>query len=946
MVGQESVSQPDGAAITSSLDPHANEKPGQRPTSPVSPTLSDQYSNFNIEEQSAWSQSTLQDATHEVNRPPLPRKALAAATPTPTALPASANDSSNTRLLSETNPFRRKMLAPSSSCSPSAPQRPLVVDLQAPAQIMSLSQLSMDEQNQNPWQPLPEGDGTFASAPAPAILERTASEAGENGWTSQNVSTRAFENTNLAAGSSNVRFLNPNSLAPGEEADGAGWEEIVTPAATTSVPKAGGVPLQSLLRDSNEWDDVDGIAGRRPLPPGPAGSSWALAANEAVPELLSRQSSWENVADDGEDDREPGGGNGSGRDAQTATHSSAEIQNSDPLDRVEDTVPQLPPQLPPRNVPEVGNGIPPRQPARPADSDTSEIYQVKNISWYDFRTPQNPRISPILLQNANGPCPLVALVNALSLSSPPDMSTPLTEILQTRERVSLSLVLEALVEELMSTQRSNSDSNLPDLSELFNFLRGIHTGMNVNPRFIPTPDVLAAFRRTSLSHLHPAERDQMVPGTFEDTREMQLYATFKIPLIHGWLPAKGDSAYAALARQATSYEDVQNVLFREEELLDKFSSPYGDGLTEEERQLLQDIDTIKTYLHVSATQLTPFGLEVIGKAMLPGTFAILFRNDHFSTLYLHPQTSQLLSLVTDAGYANLDEVIWEALIDVNGEHADFYSGDFRPVGGDSAQQSSHGVGESGTNAQASNDQDRDRTDRDYAIALQLQYEEEERLRTENEHNNQLSERFIEQDTQSARQSTQASAPGSHRYNNSVGGARYDSSQAAPISPRRSSAGFSSDSLRADMNTHQRRTLSSSTSIPARGATITNNSRTGQYSTGYSAPRTVPAQQMVRPPISAPATSRTARTRPAVYRAADNDNGEEAPPTYEHAATQAPYHPPAGTSESEYVGTGAEFSRTALPPRPPGMISTPSAYSQSYRQQQAVSNRTSRECTIM
>jgi hypothetical protein len=48
----------------------------------------------------------------------------------------------------------------------------------------------------------------------------------------------------------------------------------------------------------------------------------------------------------------------------------------------------------------------------------SETYQIKQINWHDASSTINPRRSPILIQNANGPCPLLALVNALIISTP------------------------------------------------------------------------------------------------------------------------------------------------------------------------------------------------------------------------------------------------------------------------------------------------------------------------------------------------------------------------------------------------------------------------------------------------------------------------------------------------------------------------------------------------
>ncbi|KAJ2956014.1 hypothetical protein NQ176_g11351 [Zarea fungicola] len=321
------------------------------------------------------------------------------------------------------------------------------------------------------------------------------------------------------------------------------------------------------------------------------------------------------------------------------------------------------PALPPRQAETTQRWSPTRQ---PVDGKT-ETYQIKKIRWNDPSSNNNPRVSPILVQNENGPCPLVALVNALSLTTPADIpETTLVQVLRSRERVSLNLVLDAVFDELMSPRRTSSEDALPDIGELYEFLQSLHTGMNVNPRFIPTEQMIKAYKRSSLTHLHPTERDAFMPGTFENSLEMKLYATFSIPLIHGWLPPKDDIAYDAFERQAASYEDAQNLLFREEELEAKLSDPQG-GLSGPEQQLYQDVMAIKIFMNESATQLTPWGIEVISRAMRPGTFAILFRNDHFSTLYCHPDTMQLLTLVTDAGYSGHEDVVWETLEDVNGE---------------------------------------------------------------------------------------------------------------------------------------------------------------------------------------------------------------------------------------------------------------------------------------
>ncbi|KAI9710448.1 MAG: hypothetical protein M1812_007416 [Candelaria pacifica] len=310
-----------------------------------------------------------------------------------------------------------------------------------------------------------------------------------------------------------------------------------------------------------------------------------------------------------------------------------------------------------------------------AKKQRGETYQIKHINWYDS-TSTSLRQSPILVQNANGPCPLLALVNALVLSTPAGLETALVETLRVREQVSLGLLLDAVFDELISGRRGGAAQELPDVGDLYAFLVTLHTGMNVNPRFIPLPPKAPNLMDDSVFD-GPTKAKASEPGGFEETREMRLYSTFNVPLIHGWLPPNDHPAYLSLERSAKTYEDAQNLQFHEEELEAKMRS---EGLSHQEQTLLEDISTIKYFLSQSATQLTNYGLETMTRCMTGGSIAILFRNDHFSTLYKHPRSNQLLTLVTDMGYSGHDEVVWESLVDVNGERCEFFAGDFRPVG--------------------------------------------------------------------------------------------------------------------------------------------------------------------------------------------------------------------------------------------------------------------------
>jgi hypothetical protein len=469
----------------------------------------------------------------------------------------------------------------------------------------------------------------------------------------------------------------------------------------------------------------------------------------------------------------------------------------------EEHAPALPPRrshedmastVPPRSIDTgVGSSVPHalESPNTAMERQRKEHYQIKHIRWLDH-TIEDMRVSPILTQNLNGPCPLLALVNALVLSTPARLDTALVETLRTRETVSLGLLLDAVFDELMSGRRGDAAQALPDVSELYKFLLALHTGLNVNPMFVPDSNTPGA-QSTLTSRA----------GAFENTQDMKLYRTFNIPLMHGWLPEAGSDAYAAFSRVAASYETSQFVQFQEEELNAKLGA--GESLNEDEQQMFTDIHAIKEFLMRWPTQLTDHGLKVIRNNLQPGQVAILFRNDHFSTLCKNPRNGELVTLVTDQGYSTHDEIVWESLTDVNGQGSQLFSGDFRSVdnsntsvvqnqqamSADNGQGWTTVQGRHGNQQQSGIPEDTEPTspnalsraeqeDHDLALALQLQEEEEERERREteqrNNRNNQLSMDAINAPPQPPRPQQNPVIP--PRRNNNITGHR-PAGEAAP-----------------------------------------------------------------------------------------------------------------------------------------------------------------------
>lgn len=256
-----------------------------------------------------------------------------------------------------------------------------------------------------------------------------------------------------------------------------------------------------------------------------------------------------------------------------------------------------------------------------------EEFKTRSIAWVD-QTNGVPRESTIILQNKNGPCSLVALANILILRAPIDAPSPLSTLSSSRSSISTEDLLHRLGDALLST---NPDALGDSPESVFAVLPNLISGMTINPRFE--------------SH-----------DTFETTPEIKVCRNFFIDLVHGWLPSPEDPAYEPLLYCA-SYENATRQIMDE--------SPRAPAL--------------RTFLEAWPTQLTDYGVSVLHARLAPGSLSMFFRNDHFATLYKHPQSGQLFLLVTDEGYLR-SGVVWESLSDVAGRKTDLYTAEFSPVG--------------------------------------------------------------------------------------------------------------------------------------------------------------------------------------------------------------------------------------------------------------------------
>ncbi|KAI3707051.1 hypothetical protein L6452_25228 [Arctium lappa] len=154
---------------------------------------------------------------------------------------------------------------------------------------------------------------------------------------------------------------------------------------------------------------------------------------------------------------------------------------------------------------------PPEDQRNREDSPTTKemLHKTKLIQFLG-------RTTPIILQNDNGPCPLLAICNVLLLRNNLNLSSDVAEVSQ--EKL-LSLVADRLID-------SNSNVNNKDAGYVENQQQNIADAIDLLPRLTTGIDVNIKFTRFD---------------DFEFTRECAIFDLLDIPLYHGWIVDPQDS---------------------------------------------------------------------------------------------------------------------------------------------------------------------------------------------------------------------------------------------------------------------------------------------------------------------------------------------------------------------------------------------------------------------
>lgn len=154
-------------------------------------------------------------------------------------------------------------------------------------------------------------------------------------------------------------------------------------------------------------------------------------------------------------------------------------------------------------------------------------YQIKRIQFHG-------REVPIFLQNFNGPCPLLAIANILSLRNQLQLPEQHLEYISTDRLIALiaSRFLDANASQSSDPERAAAIEFA--LSECFEVMERLATGLDVNVKF------------------------HSIYG-FEATKDMVVFDLLDISLVHGWLVDPADRE-AAAALKERSYNEVVEAL--------------------------------------------------------------------------------------------------------------------------------------------------------------------------------------------------------------------------------------------------------------------------------------------------------------------------------------------------------------------------------------------------
>lgn len=290
-------------------------------------------------------------------------------------------------------------------------------------------------------------------------------------------------------------------------------------------------------------------------------------------------------------------------------------------------------------------------------ADEEDGYAIKYVQFGVIRV-------AIVTQETDGPCPLIAIVNALVLRgaiSLPSGAHWVAHDTLVRMLTEYAHEINQVPPNASAEVRANVEANVAASVRVLSS-PAMRRGMLVNPSL------------TSVT-------------AFEFTPEIGVFDLFRLRPVHGWLVAPSDSPRLRAFFARRSYNQIQDAIAR---LLHDCDLTSGSTVTDEEDEILpgpivnrrppddthEQAALANAWFQQHSGQLTSHGLKCLERSVVENEIAILFRNNHFSTLIRHE--GRLYTIMSAAAYLDAPRFVFQRVA-VHGRHFLSFDGSFRSL---------------------------------------------------------------------------------------------------------------------------------------------------------------------------------------------------------------------------------------------------------------------------
>jgi len=248
-----------------------------------------------------------------------------------------------------------------------------------------------------------------------------------------------------------------------------------------------------------------------------------------------------------------------------------------------------------------------------------------------------------VLQEQQGPCPLIGIFNVLLLRGSVRLDTQIMwisfqEMIDHIKRYFEQQLSKRSFRDVDSKKTANDIKNFEDARKHF---PNLEKGLDINVKFSE-------------------------PDAFEFTTEVAMFDVYGIRLVHAWTVDPQMTGLAFIRKQ--SYNELTSFILAE--LDEKSNLSDIDIAIIEQRK-----DLARNFLQETSSQITAHGLFRLHEVINEGEICVLFRNNHFATITKHK--GKIYLLVTDRGLVNdTRSCYWQSLSTLDGDSV-FLDSSFR-----------------------------------------------------------------------------------------------------------------------------------------------------------------------------------------------------------------------------------------------------------------------------